>query len=151
MEIRAPVAGVVEELALTAPGQAIAANETLMKIVPSGGQLVVEAQVRNDDVGRLRVGMPAVIKVHAFDWLRYGSLKGSLKKVAADAVADPATHALTYAATVIVDRNHLGAAPGQMGIVPGMIVDVELMVGERTILSFLTERILQFKQAFREG
>ena len=151
MEIRAPVAGVVEELAVTAPGQAIAAHETLMKIVPSGSQLVVEAQVRNDDVGRLRANMPAVVKVHAFDWLRYGSLKGRLEKVAADAVADPTTHALTYAATVIVDRNHLGATPGQLGIVPGMIVDVELMVGERTILSYLTERILQFKQAFREG
>ena len=151
MELRAPVAGVVEELALTAPGQAIAAHETIMKIIPSGGRLVVEAQVKNDDVGRLRTGMPAVIKVHAFDWLRFGSLKGRLEKVAADAVVDPASHALTYAATVVVERDHLGAGPGQQEILPGMIVDVELMVGERTILSYLTERILQFKQAFREG
>jgi hypothetical protein len=72
--------------------------------------------------------------------------------VAADATADPGDAGkLAYAVTVVTARDHLGARPGQHDVVPGMVVDVELKVGERTILSYLTDRVLRFGEAFREG
>ena len=98
---------------VTAPGQAVAAHETLMKLVPQGEGLVVEAKVANQDIGRLRPGMPATVKVRAFDYLRFGTLDGVLQKVAADATPDPRTGELTYAVTVVTDRAHLGARPGR--------------------------------------
>ena len=104
LEVAAPAAGIVQEIVVTAPGQAVAAHETLMKLVPQSEGLVVEAKVANEDVGRLRPGMPATVKVRAFDYLRFGTLDGVLQKVAADATPDPRTGELTYAVTVVTDR-----------------------------------------------
>lgn len=149
--VTAPVAGYVQEIAVTAPGQAVAPNGTLMKLVPVEEGLVVQARVANQDIGRLRPGMPATVKVRAFDYLRFGTLEGSLEKVAADASPDPRTGELGYDVTVATARQRLGAEPGQLEVVPGMVVDVELKVGERTILSYLTDRIVRLGEAFREG
>ena len=84
-----------------------------MKLVPQSEGLVVEAKVANRDIGRLRPGMPATVKVRAFDYLRYGALDGVLQKVAADATADPRTGELAYAVTVVTDRSHLGRRAGR--------------------------------------
>lgn len=151
LELKAVVGGVVQELAVSGPGQAVAAHETLMKIVPLGEQIVVEARVANEDIGRLRPGMPATLKIRAFDYLRYGSLDGTVQKVAADASPEPGTGELAYNVTVTTAREHLGAVPGELAVVPGMVVDVELKVGERTILSYLTDQIVTWGEAFREG
>ena len=136
---------------MTAAGQAVAPHETLMKLVPQSEGLVVEAKVANRDIGRLHAGMKATVKVRAFDYLRYGSLDGVVQKVAADASPDPRTGDLAYGVTVVTDRSHFGPKAGELDVVPGMSVDVELKVGERTILSFLTDRIFRLNEAFREG
>ncbi|HET6466833.1 MAG TPA: HlyD family type I secretion periplasmic adaptor subunit [Geminicoccaceae bacterium] len=152
LAVRAPVAGIVEELQVAAPGQAFGPNDPLMKLVPADEGMVVEARVRNEDIGRLRVGMPATVKVRAYDYLRFGSLAGRVLKIATDATPEPRTGVLGYVVTVATERDRLGAAPGEREIVPGMVVDVELKVGERTILSYLTDRILQLRDgAFRDG
>ena len=150
LEIRAPVAGIVEAIAVNAPGQAMAAQEPLMRLVPESEGLVVQAKVANRDVGRLRPGLPATVKVRTFDYLRFGSLGGVLQKIAADATPDPRTGELTYAVTVVTSRDHLGAGPGELAVTPGMAVDVDLKVGRRTILSYLTDRIFRWREAFRE-
>lgn len=149
--VTAPTPGIVQEIVVTAAGQAVAAHETLMKLVPQSEGLVVEARVANQDIGRLRPGMPATVKVRAFDYLRYGALEGVLQKVAADAAVDPRTGERVYDVTVVTARSHFGRGPGDLDVVPGMAVDVELKVGERTILSYLTDRIFRLKEAFREG
>ena len=151
LEIRAPATGIVQEIAVAAPGQAVAAHDVLMRVVPESEGLVVQAKVANQDIGRVRAGMSATVKVRAFDYLRFGTLDGTVQKVAADASPDPRTGELTYAVTVLTDRSHLGAAPGQLAVAPGMAVDVELKIGERTILSYLTDRIFRLQEAFREG
>ena len=94
--------------------------------------------------------MPATVKVRTFDYLRFGSLDGVLQKIAADATPDPRTGELAYAVTVVTSRDHLGAGPGELAVAPGMAVDVDLKVGERTILSYLTDRIFRWREAFRE-
>ena len=71
--------------------------------------------------------------------------------MAADASADARTGELAYEVTIATPRQHFGAAPGELDVVQGMVVDVELKVGERTILSYLTDRIFQMGEAFREG
>ncbi len=149
--VSAPSAGIVQEIVVTAAGQAVAPHETLMKLVPQSEGLVVEAKVANRDIGRLHAGMSATVKVRAFDYLRYGSLDGVVQKVAADATPDPRTGDLAYGVTVVTARSHFGARAGEFDVVPGMAVDVELKVGERTILSYLTDRIFRAKEAFREG
>jgi len=150
--VRAPVAGIVQDLGVTTPGQSVGSNQPLMKLVPTGGGLVIEARVANRDIGHIRVGQPAKIKVQAYDFLRYGTLAGTVERIAADAAVDPKTGALTYGITVRTDGAELGRGGDRFSVVPGMTVEVDLLVGERTILSFLTDRIFRLKEtAFREG
>jgi adhesin transport system membrane fusion protein len=113
---------------------------------------VIEARVANRDIGQIRVGQPAKVKVQAYDFLRYGTLAGTVERIAADAGVDPKTGALTYGITVRTDGAELGRGEDRFSVVPGMAVEVDLLVGERTILSYLTDRIFRLKEtAFREG
>jgi adhesin transport system membrane fusion protein len=90
--------------------------------------------------------------VQAYDYLRFGTLSGAVERVAADAAADPRSGALTYGITVRTDSAELGTGVERFSVVAGMAVDIDLLVGERTILSYLTDRIFRMQQtAFREG
>jgi adhesin transport system membrane fusion protein len=91
----------------------------LMKVVPLGDGLVVEARVANEDIGRLTAGMAAEVKVRAFDYLRFGSLEAPVRRVAADATPDPGDAGkFAYAVTVVTARDHLGGRPGEHDVVP---------------------------------
>jgi HlyD family type I secretion membrane fusion protein len=152
LDLRAPVHGIVKDVAITNPGQSFAAHAPLMRVVPTGGPLLVEAQVPQREVGRIHVGQNAVVKVMALDYLRFGELAGEIVRIAADANTDERTGETTYTAVVATDRATLERAGVTYPLVPGMLVDVELHVGERSILSYLTDRILMLSdQAFREG
>jgi HlyD family type I secretion membrane fusion protein len=149
--VRAPVAGIVQDLG-SAPGQSVGSNQPLMKLVPTGGGLVIEARVANRDIGHVRLGQPAKVKVQAYDFLRYGTLAGTVERIAADATVDPKSGALTYGITVRTDGAELGKGEDRFSVVPGMAVEVDLLTDERTILSYLTDRIFRLKAtAFREG
>ena len=149
--VRAPVDGIVQDIAVS-PGQSVGSNQPLMKLVPTGGALVVEARVQNRDIGYVRVGQPVKVKVHAYDFLRHGTLAGQVEQIDADAVVDPETGALTYGILVRTAGNELVRDGMAVKVVPGMAVDVDLLVGERTILSYLTDRIFHLGEAaFREG
>ena len=152
MVVRAPVDGIVQELAVTTPGQSVGSNQPIMKLVPTGGGLVIEARVDNQDVGYVRVGQEVTVKVRAFDFLRYGTLAGTVERVAADASVDPESGTYPYRIVVRTERADLGEGEHRLAVVPGMIVDVDLRVADRTVLSYLTDRILRLREdAFREG
>ena len=130
----------------------VGSTQPLMRLVPTGGGLVVEAKVENRDIGYVRVGQPVKVKVHAYDFLRYGTLAGEVEQIDADAVIDPKTGALTYGILVRTESAELADGPSRVKVVRGMAVDVDLMVGERTVLSYLTDRIFHVRAAaFREG
>lgn len=149
--VRAPVDGIVQDI-MVSPGQSVGSNQPLMKLVPTGGGLVVEARVQNRDIGYVRVGQPVKVKVHAYDFLRHGTLAGEIEQIDADAVVDPRTGALTYGILVRTAGDELAQNGVPVKVVPGMAVDVDLLVGERTILSYLTDRIFHLGEAaFREG
>lgn len=149
--ITAAETGIVQELKPAAAGQALAANETIMKLVPVGDGLVIRALVANPDIGRVEPGMAATVKVRAYDFARFGALDGAVRRIAADAVAGEAAGELPgFAVEVSTARDHMGA-DGTLPVLPGMVVDVELKVGERTILSYLTDTLTTMREGvFKE-
>jgi HlyD family type I secretion membrane fusion protein len=150
--VRAPADGIVQELAVAAAGQSVGSNQPLMKLVPTGAGLMIEARVANEDIGYLRLGQPVKVKVKAYDFLRYGTLGGTVEQIAADAEVDPRDGSLGYRIVVRADGDQLVRGEERFGVAPGMAVEVELLVGERTILSYLTDRIFRLQDAaFREG
>jgi len=150
--VRAPVDGIVQDLAVTTAGQSVGSNQPLMKLVPTGQGLVIEARVANRDIGYLQIGQPVKIKVLAYDFLRYGTLSGAVERIAADSTVDRASGALTYRIAIRTDGDTLLVGSHAVSVVPGMAVEVDLLAGERTILSYLTDRIFRMQEAaFREG
>ena len=151
LSVRAPIDGIVQNISITAPGQAIRANEPLLSIVPTSAQLIVETQVSNDDIGYISIGQKATVKVQTYDFVRFGALDGIVEQIAADAVMDRATGQMMFNVSVRTDRSHLGPRPVDQPVNPGMQAIVDLHIGKRSILSYLTDRLDRTTQnAFRE-
>ena len=151
LKLSAPMDGIIQELGTLSEGQSVPANSKLMKLVPTHDRLVVRAEIANQDVSRIKLGMPATIKVRAFDFARFGTIEGTVSQIAADATYNEATDRSSYEITVTAAEVYVGAEKNNT-VLPGMAVDVELTVGERSLLSYLTDRITHFSEkTFSEG
>lgn len=149
--VRAPVNGVVQKLTIGSPGQAVRPGEAVMNIVPTGASLVIEAKVSNNDIGYIEVGQPATVKILTYDYMRYGTLQGVVETIPGDAVEDEKTREYYFPVIVRTDKNYLGDKPGQYPVQPGMQAEVDFKLGKRTILEYLTERMLKTADnAFKE-
>jgi len=143
--VTAPVDGIVQNLTVTSTGQSVDENAPLMNLVPTGDTLIIEARVPNDDIGFIQLGQEAEIRVNTYDFVKFGSLKGTVSQIAADATEDPGGEGsiFNYVVLIKTDRTHLGPTPTDQPVVPGMQVTADFKIGERTILSFLTDRVAQ--------
>ena len=149
--IAAPSAGIVQNLQITSVGQAIGKNEPLMNLVPTADRLIVEARVQNRDIGYVSVGQKARIKFRTYDFLRFGSLDGTVEQVAANALNPPGGGASYFPVVIRTSRDYLGSLPEERPVQPGMAVDVDLRIGEKSVLSYLTDRIFRTRAgAFQE-
>ena len=166
LEIRAPNAGVVKDLATTTRGAVVAAGTVLMNIVPRDEPLQAELRLRNEDVGFIAVGQPARVKVAAYPFQKHGMLDGEVTLVGADAVdgranagsavgspaaaADgvAATSALTYRAVVKISGTTLdNAGTGdRLPLSAGMGVTAEIHQGSRTVLEYLLSPVKRVTQ-----
>ena len=149
--IHAPVDGVVQKLTIGSPGQAIRPGEAVMNVVPTGASLVIEAKVSNNDIGYIQVGQEATVKISTYDHMRYGTLHGVVETIPGDAVEDEKTREYYFPVIVRTEKNYLGDKPGQYPVQPGMQAEVDFKLGKRTILEYLTERMLKTtNNAFKE-
>lgn len=149
--IRSPVAGYVQNLAVNNAGQAVRPNEPLMSIVPESDELIVQVRVANKDISAVEIGQEAVVKVRAYDFIKYGSLDGTVERIAKDANRDEQTGQVFFNVDIRTLSTHLGEVKGVNEVRPGMEVDAELKSGSRSVLSFLTDRVIgTTDEAFRQ-
>jgi multidrug efflux pump subunit AcrA (membrane-fusion protein) len=139
--VRAPADGVIQELVVAGAGQSVGSNQPLMKLVPTGSGLVIRADIGNEDIGCLSHGQAAKVKVRAFVFLRYGTLAGTVERIAADATLDHEDGAHRFGIIIETEQAELTDGETWHSVGPGMMVAVALLVRERTILSYLTDRI----------
>jgi hemolysin D len=135
-ELRASVAGEVQQLALHTVGGVANAGDTLLVIVPDGPTLEVEALVLNKDIGFVQEGQLAAVKLDAFPFTRYGSLEGEVVTVGQDSVP----HELfgpVYPVRVRVQRNDIRVDGRTVRLSSGMAATVEVRTGARRIIDFL--------------
>jgi membrane fusion protein, hemolysin D len=159
-ELRAPITGTVQQLAVSSIGQVVASGQSLLTIVPLGGSIEVQAMIENQDIGFVEVGQPAVIKVDAFPFTRYGTINGVVEKVSRDAVdqrdatvlsdaanaAKPQSSApgspvkpqdLVFPATIQVTQRSISIDGKEVALIPGMGVSVEIKTGRRRAIDYL--------------
>lgn len=148
--LTAPVAGTVQRLAVHTQGGVVTPAQELMQIVPAGDPLEVEAWILNRDIGYLRKGQAAAIKIETFPFTKYGTIDGELLDISRDAIPDERLGPV-YSARVGLARQSMSVNGVEVPLTAGMSVTVELKLGSRRIIEFLLNPLLRYRdEAFRE-
>jgi adhesin transport system membrane fusion protein len=143
--IRSPVKGTVKRLLVNTVGGVVQPGRDIVEIVPLEGKLVLEAKVQPRDIAFLRPGQKAVVKFTAYDFSIYGGLDANLELIGADSVTDERGNTF-YTVRVSTTKTNLGDRD-RLPIIPGMVAEVDIITGQKTILSYLMKPVLRAKQA----
>ncbi|RBW51425.1 HlyD family type I secretion periplasmic adaptor subunit [Marinobacter sp. F3R11] len=140
-EIRSPVNGTVQRVLLNTIGGVVQPGNAVMEIVPSDDRLLVEAKIAPKDIAFLRPGLPATIKLHAYDFSVYGGLSARLEHISADTITDERDNTFYLVRAVTTDNE----ATQQLSVIPGMTAQLDIMTGKKSILSYLLKPLLRAK------
>lgn len=154
IEIRAPQAGTVHQLAVHNVGAVISNGQTVMQIVPRADALVVEAKVAPQDIDQIAVGLPAIVRIQAGNQRTMPDIAGTLTRVGADLTHEPKSSAQDGRASYVV-RISLAKGEierlGNIRLVPGMPAEVFIQTYARTPLQYLLKPLNdQIARTFRE-
>ena len=154
-EIKAPVDGLVRNIILTTIGGVLRPGDEVLSIVPTGGQLIVEAQVSPTDIAYVKVGQRASIKFDAYDPSIFGSAGGEVIYVSPDTLVEQkgGTELTYYRVRISVDISKMKPKNVEKPIVlqPGMTASVEIITGDNTVMRYLTKPITKtFSEAMKE-
>jgi adhesin transport system membrane fusion protein len=148
-EIRAPVDGVINRISVNTVGGVVKPGDPIIEITPTSGPLLIEARARPRDRGELREGLPARLRVSAYDYAEVGALEGRVIEISADTVSD-ARGEPYYRVIVRVDalpENFQGRL-----LAPGMTITGDVVIGQRTVLAYLTSPLRKFSaNAFQDA
>lgn len=170
--LTAPVDGTVQQLAVHTEGGVVTPAQALLIIVPADSKLEVEAMVSNRDIGFVRVGQDASIKVDTFNFTKYGLLHGRVLTVSQDAIArskptnqsaddrkrgtesessEPNGQEYVYAARIALDQTNMQIDDRLVSLTPGMAVTVEIKTGTRRVIEYLLSPLAKHHhEALRE-
>jgi len=143
--LTAPVDGVVQQLKVHTIDGVVTPAEQLLVVVPNDQILEVEARVLNKDIGFVRAGQPASIKIEAFPFTRYGVIKGTVTSVSNDAIADEKL-GLYYAARVRVSKSTIFVDGANVVLSPGMAVTAEVTTGTRRLIEYVLSPVMEHVQ-----
>jgi hemolysin D len=138
--LRAPVAGTVQQLAVHTAGGVATEAQALMVIVPREAQVTAEVMLENKDIGFVRAGQAAEVKLETFPFTRYGTLAGEVVQVTQDAVQDDKRGAI-FLATVRLKDPHIDVDGRRVSLSPGMNLTAEIKTGRRRVIEYLLSPI----------
>ncbi|HYE50841.1 MAG TPA: HlyD family type I secretion periplasmic adaptor subunit [Azospirillaceae bacterium] len=149
-QIVSPIDGVVKDLRHHTIGGVVRAGETVLQVVPSDDTLVVQCRLDPADRGYVRPGQPALVKVSAYDYFRFGGLEGTVRDIAADSSQGPDGGAW-FEVVVETRAAHIEHGGERLPISPGMQAAVEIRTGDRSVLDYLLKPVLRvMEEGFRE-
>jgi len=143
--VRSPIKGIIQKLYVHTIGGVIKPGEDLVEIVPTDDNLWLEVKIKPSDIAFIYPGQKAVVKVSAYDFAIYGSLEGKVVHISADTVKDDKNN-VYYIVHIKTDKNYLGDKKHPLKIIPGMIVNVDIMTGKKSILDYILKPILKAKE-----
>ncbi len=150
VEIKAPEDGIVQDLRVHTAGGVVTAGEPLLDLVPPKDKLVVEVQLRPEDIDLVRPDLPALVRLTPYKTRRVPPIEAKVTYVSADRLVDKHTNRPYYAAKVAVDPEKLAALDG-VEMIPGMPADVMIRTGETTVALYALSPVLDsFHRAFHE-
>ncbi|WP_206955961.1 HlyD family type I secretion periplasmic adaptor subunit [Trinickia acidisoli] len=144
LTLTAPVSGTVQQLAVHTVGGVVTTAQSLMEIVPDD-TLEVEATIENKDVGFVRIGQRAAVKVEAFPYTRYGMLEGTVIDLSNDAVQDKKL-GLAFTARIKLASNRMKIENRWITLTPGMTVTAEIKTGKRSVAQYFLGPLVEGSQ-----
>lgn len=145
--VRSPVKGTVKRLFVNTVGGVVTPGKDLVEIVPLDDALILEAKIAPKDIAFLRPGQPVMVKFTAYDFSTYGGLEAKLENIGADSITDEKGNTF-FVVKVRTIKSSLGA---NLPIIPGMVAEVDIITGQKSILAYLLKPVLKAKQsAFTE-
>ena len=140
-KLSAPIAGIVYGMIPSSAGYAASAGETLVKVVP-GGEIEAKIYITNQDVGFMKPGMKAQIRVDAFPYTQFGSITGSLKSVGTLPLEPDQQNPMPrFPAYVKIDKDYLEKDGEKYEISAGQSVQVNLILRDKRVISLLTDAV----------
>ncbi len=140
-DIKSPMRGIVKRLLVNTVGAVVQPGKEVVEVVPLDDALILEVQITPKDIGFLRPGQEATVKFTAYDFSIYGGLKADVIQIGADSVLDEKGNAF-YHIRVRTRKSSLGP---NLPIIPGMVAQVDILTGKKTILSYLLKPVLRAK------
>src|SRR5690606_4483693 len=140
-EVRSPVRGTVKRLLVNTVGGVVQPGKEVVEIVPLDDALILEAKIAPKDIAFLRPGQDALVKFSAYDFAIYGGLEAHLEQISADTVVDDKGVAY-YQVRLRTVETSLGE---NLPIIPGMMADVDILTGKKSILTYLLKPVLRAK------
>lgn len=148
--VYSPVKGIVQGLSVTAINAVVGPGEVIMQIVPVDDEMIIESRLMPDEVGYVRPGQLADIKVDSYDSSRFGTIKGEVRQISPSTYLDENANPY-YKVKVGLDKSWLGDSEGQMSVIPGMTVQVDIITGSKTIMQYLLKPVTRgFSNAFTQ-
>lgn len=142
-ELRSPVYGTIKRIFINTVGGVVQPGKEVMEIVPADESLLLEAKILPKDIGFLHPGQKSLVKFTAYDFAIYGGLEATLEHIAPDSITDEKGNAF-YIIRVRTLKNSLGDEKA-MPIIPGMVAEVDILTGKKTVLSYLLKPVLKAK------
>lgn len=147
-----PVRGIVKDIQVTTVGGVLQPGGKLMEIVPLEDQLLVETRINPRDIAYIRPGLPAVVKITAYDSSIYGDLEGEVETVSPDTLQDEVKRDQYYYRVYVRTQKAelVNRAGRKFPIVPGMVANVEIKTGQKTVMDYLIKPLNKVNEAMRE-
>ena len=149
-ELKSPVDGIVNQITVQTIGGIVEPAAKLVEIVPANDELKILAKAKPEEIAFLEPGQAVRVKITAYDPQRYGSLEGVLTRVAANSVSER-DGAVMFEIEARTNKNYLGTLEKPLPITAGMVANIDIITGKRTIITYLTKPFHRgMSQVFRE-
>jgi len=150
MQLKAPVDGTIQQLAIHTVGGVVTPAQPVMLIVPRDNPLEVEAFIENKDIGFVNPNQDAEVKIETFQYTKYGTIHANVTSVSHDAINDE-KHRLIYSTRVKMERTTINVDGTEVNLSPGMAVSVEIKTGKRRVIEYFLNPLLQYQhESLRE-
>ncbi len=149
LSLYAPRTGIVKSLTVNNINEVVEPGQVILQIVPIDDEMIIEAKIIPDDIGRIHLAQEVNVKFDSFDPARYGTIKGTVSHISASTYLDDKQEPY-YRAEIKLEKNYVGNY-SNMKIIPGMTVQADVITGSKSILDYLMKPVSRgFSNAFTE-
>jgi len=147
-----PVNGIIKNLYFSHKDEVVRSAEVIEDILPTDDELLIEVKITPKDIAFMAIDQHAMVNITAYDFSIYGGLEGKIIEIGVDSVFDKMRGKYDYIIKVLTKRNYLlGATGNKLKIIPGMVAEVNVLTGKKSIFDFIFKPILKtIKNSFHE-